>query len=435
MVLASGAVVWAREQGGLTTGLPDAGVLLAPAAAGLALAVALGVSAVEHDVRGRSWRFGLRRLVVAAGALALCAAPASTLGASVDGWWDMPRDDFAGLLGFVDEDVRAGPARVLWVGDAELLPGGDGWQLGDRLSYTASTARVLPGVADLWPAISDGASERLGEALTLAMAHDTARLGRLVAPMGVEYVAVPQRLAPSHDAPLVAGPAPADALVEALGEQLDLERVRVDRSVVLYRNTASAPLRSVTDGDDPPQITAVVGLGAVVLPAEPVLEEQADAVSAQGEVPDASTIVQASTASDNWRLAVDGRPVDHEIAFGWADAFTVEMGGTAELDYRTPTAARAAAVGQAVLWVLALGVALRMRFGAGEPPPATTSSRRAGVPSQEQPPDARRAEPRSEAGGTADPAGTPAGPGADPAADPEPEPPDREAKPVPVARP
>jgi GT2 family glycosyltransferase len=435
MVLASGAVVWAREQGGLTTGLPDAGVLLAPAAAGLALAVALGVSAVEHDVRGRSWRFGLRRLVVAAGALALCAAPASTLGASVDGWWDMPRDDFAGLLGFVDEDVRAGPARVLWVGDAELLPGGDGWQLGDRLSYTASTASVLPGVADLWPAISDGASERLGEALTLAMAHDTARLGRLVAPMGVEYVAVPQRLAPSHDAPLAAGPAPADALVEALGEQLDLERVRVDRSVVLYRNTASAPLRSVTDGDDPPRITGVAGLGAVVLPAEPVLEEQADAVSARGEVPDGSTIVQASTASDNWRLAVDGRLVDHEIAFGWADAFTVETGGTAELDYRTPTAARAAVVGQAVLWVLALGVALRMRFGAGEPPPATTSSRRAGVPSREQPPDARRAEPWSEVGGTADPAGTPAGPGAEPAADPEPEPPDREAKPVPVARP
>jgi hypothetical protein len=435
MVLASGAVVWAREQGGLTTGLPDAGVVLAPAAAGLALAVALGVSAVEHDLRGRSWRFGLRRLVAAAGALALCAAPASTLGASVDGWWDMPRDDFAGLLGFVDEDVRAGPARVVWVGDAELLPGGDGWQLDDRLSYTAATASVLPGVADLWPATSDGASERLGEALALAMAHDTARLGRLLAPMGVEYVAVPQRLAPSHDAPVVAGSAPADALVEALGEQLDLERMRVDRSVVLYRNTAAAPLRSVFDGHEPPRVTAVAGLDRVVLPAEPVLEEQADARSARGEVPDGTTVVQATTASDNWRLTVDGRPVDHEIAFGWADAFTVETGGAAEIDYRTPTAARAAVVGQALLWVLALGVALRMRFGAGEPPPATTSSRRAGAPSREQPPDTGGTEPSSEAGGTGEPARTPAGPDAEPAADPDREPPDREAKPVPAARP
>ncbi len=437
VALASGAVVWAREQGEVTARLPEAGVLLAPAAAGLALAVALGVSAVEHDVRGRSWRFGLRRLVAAVGALALCAAPASTLAAAVDGWWDMPRDDFAGLLGFVDEDVRAGPARVLWVGDAELLPGGDGWHLGDRLSYTASTARLMPGVADLWPALSEGASERLGQALSLAIAHDTARLGRLLAPMGVEYVAVPQRLAPSDDTPPAPGPAPADDLVEALGEQLDLERMRVDRSVVLYRNTVPAPLRSVTDGAEPPQTTTAAGVDTVGRAAEPALEERADARSARGEVPGGSTIVQASTASDNWRLTVDGRPVDHETAYGWADAFTVEAGGPAELDYRTPTATRAALAAQAVLWVLALGVALRMRFGAGEPPPATTSHRAAAQGEPGRGAGGHDAPTETAEGGDA--AGAPAEPDAEPSAEPEPAPepapPDREARPVPAVRP
>lgn len=447
VALAFGAVVWAREQGAISTGLPDAGVLLAPAAAGLALAVALGVSAVEHDVRGRSWRFGVRRLVAAAGALALCAAPASTVMASVDGWWGMPRDDFAGLLGFVDEDVRAGPARVLWVGDADLLPGGDGWHLGDRLSYTASTASLMPGVADLWPAVSDGASERLGEALALALAHDTARLGRLLAPMGVEYVAVPQRLAPSDDASPASRPASADALVEALGEQLDLERVRVDRSVVLYRNTASVPLRSVTGRGEPPPVTTVAGMNGIVLLAEPVLDERTGARSARGEVPGESTIVQASTASDNWRLTVDGRPVDHETAYGWADAFTVETGGTAELAYRTPAAARGAVVAQAVLWVLVLGVALRMRFGAGDPLPATTATRRAVPPSSEPAGVAAGPDAPVETGDGGDAAGMPAAPGAEPqsepasvpqsepASEPASEPPDREATPVPAARP
>ena len=110
----------------------------------------------------------------------------------------MPRDDFAGIVGFADDDVRATPARVLWVGDDELIPGGDGWRLGDDLAYTASTAQAVPGVADLWPATADGASERMADALTLALDHDTTRLGRVLAPMGVRYIAVPRRLAPDR---------------------------------------------------------------------------------------------------------------------------------------------------------------------------------------------------------------------------------------------
>jgi hypothetical protein len=164
------------------------------------------------------------------------------------------------------------------------------------------------------------------------------------------------------------------------------------------------------------------------------LEEQADARSARGEVPDESTIVQVSTASDNWRLTVDGRPVDHDIAYGWADAFRVETGGTAELAYRTPPAPQAAVVAQAVLWVLALGVALRMRFGAGEPLP-TTAPRRAARPSREPALGADGPAASSENGGTGDAAETPAAPDTEPAAEPQPDPPDREAKPVPAARP
>jgi hypothetical protein len=374
VAVAGWAVAWSGQQGWIDGPLPDAGVLLAPAAAGVALAVGLGLSALEHDLRGRTWRVGVRRLAVVVGALGLTASTASAVTASLDGWWDMPRDDFAGLLAFVDEDVTASPSRVLWVGDSELLPGGDGWALDARVSYTASTGRAVPGVADLWPATSDGASERLGEALELALARDTTRLGRVLAPLGVQYIAVPQRLAPSDTTPRPAAPAgPTGALVGVLAEQLDLEQVRVDRGIVLYRNTAFVPLRSIPPDDALLDQTTVAGIGEVDLSAStPVLDgggAGGDDREVRGSVPDGATIVQASTASDNWRLEVGGRTVEHDTAYGWADAFRVERGGEASLRYATPGGVRGLVAVQLVLWAVALAVALRMRFGVGDPLP------------------------------------------------------------------
>jgi hypothetical protein len=249
LAVAVWGVAWAHDQSWLSVRLPGAGVLLAPAAAGLALAVGLGVAAVDHDVRGRSWRLGFRRLVVAAGVLALAAAPASAVVAALDGWWGMPRDDFATLMGSVDDAAAAGPSRALWVGEPELVPGGDGWALGDHLSYTASAGRAVPAVADLWPATSGDGSRRLGDVLSVAVDGETTRLGALLAPLGVQYVAVPLRLAPSDETPRSPAAAQAtDEVVAALAEQLDLERLGVDRSLVLYRNTAFRPLPPGTAG-------------------------------------------------------------------------------------------------------------------------------------------------------------------------------------------
>src|SRR5690606_35333109 len=168
--------------------------------------------------------------------------------AALDGWWGMPREDVTGVLGPVDEDVAATPSRVLWVGQSELLPGRDGWPLGDHLAYTASTGAAVPGVADLWPTTAAGASERLGDALDLARRRATSRLGRVLAPLGVQYVAVSRHRAPTDDLP--ADPAAdraADELVTALSEQLDLEQVGVDRGVVVFRNTVAAPLRHLAE--------------------------------------------------------------------------------------------------------------------------------------------------------------------------------------------
>ena len=251
LVLVCAGVVWAGEQGHLGMPLPDPGVLLAVAAAGLALAVALGVAAVGADVRGRSWRFGLRRLVVALGVLALVGSTASLGRASVDGRWGMPRTDFASVLRSVDEDTAAASSRVLWTGDPRVLPGGEGWELRGQLSFSTSIGSV-PGVADLWPATGDDRATGLRRALLSALGGRTTRLGELLAPFGVEYVAVPTTLAPGDDRE--AAPATGE-LAGALATQLDLERVQVDRDLVLYRNAAFDPAAATAAA--PPEASGV----------------------------------------------------------------------------------------------------------------------------------------------------------------------------------
>ncbi|HET8621598.1 MAG TPA: hypothetical protein VFM27_21695, partial [Acidimicrobiales bacterium] len=234
LALVGGAAAWAAEQGHLGAAVPDPGVLLAPAAAGLALAASLGAAAVAADVRGRSWRFGLRRLVVALGVVALVGSTASLGRAALAGWWGAPTTSYAALLRFVDAEAAEASSRVLWAGDPALVPGGEGWDLGDGLSYTTSVGAV-PTVADRWPATGDERAAGLREALDAALAGRTTRLGERLAPFGVAYVAVPATLAPGDDTP----PAPATAdLTGALATQLDLERVRVDPDLVLYRNAA-----------------------------------------------------------------------------------------------------------------------------------------------------------------------------------------------------
>jgi GT2 family glycosyltransferase len=235
LALACGTLVWARADGAVTLRLPAAGVVLAPAAAGLALAVALGLAALDHDVRGRSWRFGIRRIVVGLGGLALVAAAAPAVAGSVDGRWSAPRDDYTGLLGGLARGTAAASSRVLWVGDPDLVPGGQAWELDGGLTYTSVPAAV-PAVGDLWPATGDttGAA-RLGRALDDAVHGRTSRLGERLAPLGVEYLVVPRRLAPSSRGALSTAP---DELLGALAEQLDLARVPVDPGLIVYRNAA-----------------------------------------------------------------------------------------------------------------------------------------------------------------------------------------------------
>jgi hypothetical protein len=363
VALSGWGAAWAASGAapGAGRALPAPDVLLALAGAGLALAVGMGVAAVELDVAGRSRRLGLRRTATALALVALGLATLPVLRGSLDGYWGMPDGDFTGLLDGVEEDTSAAASRVLWLGDPALMPA-PGWPVPHNRPLVYATTQGLPTVADLWPGRLEAPTGQLGDAVQRAIARQTARLGGLLAPMAVEYVAIPQGLAPAsyrgerH-------PAPAE-LTAALDGQLDLERVDVDPSLLLYRNTASLPGRAVVDPGakalfevdlahaTPSQLRQVAALDA-----EPVLTSDG-ADRAVGDLPDGGVLFQATPPSDRWHLDVGDTELQPQPAFGWASRFPVIDGGTASLSYDTPPSRHLALALQVALWLMTVAMAL-----------------------------------------------------------------------------
>jgi hypothetical protein len=213
--------------------------------------------------------------------------------------------------------------------------------------------------------------------------------------MGVQYIALPQRSAPSPFAD-EQRPLPQSVLT-ALGAQLDLEEVQLDPAIRLYRNTAFAPVRALVADTAALDASAVEAMQRVDLSSSfPVLPDR-DGVGYRGTVPPGFTLVQ-SAAPGRWRLTVDGSTAPRRSAYGWAAAFDTGDGGDAVLSYRTSVWYRLLLGLQVLLWLAVLVAVLRMRFSAQgtspapRPPPAppggdgTSQAARRALGPVEQPP-------------------------------------------------
>jgi len=360
MAVVSWGLAWAAERGDAPFAIPAVDVLLAPAAAGLALATAMGVVAFQVDLPG--YRFGWRQLasVVAAGALVVTIVP--VLGAAFDGAWSMPGGDHSRALRFVDAENDETPFRVLWLGDPAVLPLGS-WELEPGLAY-ATTDRGTPSVEDLWAGSDDGRTGLLADAVELARSGQTARLGRLLAPMGVRYVVVPERLAP---APFATDDHPVSpGLTGTLDAQLDLEPLDLPAGLRVYENQVAAPLRSVTD--DPALLPDGGGVADALLvdlsSMAPAFRDQVGASAWRGEVAADDTVYLAAAHSDRWELTVDGATQERTKPFGWATAFSVESGGEATVGFQTSPLRYALLALQSLAWAWVLRTVVRARVNA-----------------------------------------------------------------------
>ncbi|MEX2293804.1 MAG: glycosyltransferase family 2 protein [Acidimicrobiales bacterium] len=325
------ALAWISQSGWAPSSLPAPEVLLAPSAVGLALATAMGVAAFEVDLPG--YRFGWRQIASGVAAVAVALATIPVLGAAFDGRWSMPGGDHQRALSFIDLDNETVPFRILWLGDPAALPLGS-WELTDGVAYS-TTDHGTPRLEDLWVGSDDGVTGLLADVIDLARTGQTARLGRLLAPMGVRYIVVPERLAP---APFASDALPIpEALADTLDGQLDLEPLDLPAGVLVFRNQAFYPMRAqITTAKAPPAAAGVVAAAGVDLSGlGALLPKDAGTFRWSGPVQPDKTLLWAAAHSDRWTLSVDGRSMAHTKPYGWANGFDVTSAGDATLRYAT----------------------------------------------------------------------------------------------------
>jgi hypothetical protein len=335
-------------------------LLLAPAACGLAVAVALGFVAFELDVPGH--RFGWRQVAGFAAGAGVAAGCIPVLVGALDGRWDAPSRGVDDVLGFLDaEQETAGAFRTLWLADPAVMPLG-GWDLTDGVAW-ATTDEGLPTVVDRLPGSPDDTTLLVTDAVDLALADETSRLGRLLAPMGIRYVVIVQA-----DRPVVGPQVPVpDTVAGALGDQLDLAEVEVDPGLRVFRNVAWFPSRAALSSDAAEAAASSDDAGSGpaasddVAESEPVLVEGDGVGRFIGELDDDTTVWWSAASSAGWLLDVGGEQAERDVGFGWGNLFTVADGGDATLAYRTPVLRLVASGVQAALWLLALRALLVAR--------------------------------------------------------------------------
>jgi GT2 family glycosyltransferase len=365
LVLASFGLAFAQSQGWLPFDLPANDALLVPAAAGVALASAMGMAAFEVDLP--DYHFGWRQIlsVFAGAALVLAVLPA--VGATIDGRWDMPRGDYARALSFIDKEGDEAPFRVLWMGDATVLPLAS-WSLpaeaygspDDGTFAYATSDNGTPSLDDRWHSSDRGATARLGEVLAIAGDGGTSRLGSLLASMGVRYIAVPLGPAPEPYSSPTSDPGSITSMLDA---QLDLSPVTA-AGVVLYRNNAWGPTRALLPSD-----TSVPSGGPALAdrffpPVEgaPVAAPEIDGVQKfSGSIDEPSEVYLAEASSADWQLHVDGSSTDRDDALGWANVFHVDDAGDITVRFATPFVRYLLLGVQTLLWLAAIVYLLRVR--------------------------------------------------------------------------
>jgi len=352
LVLVFGALAVLADRGSLPIAAPQVGVLLVPVAVGLALSAAAVLAAFDLDVRGGS--FGWRQPLGILSSIAVVVGMVPGVVAIADGAFGTPTAPLSRLVdqALPDTDDSAG-YNVLYLGDARILPV-PATEYRTKLSWAIVNDDDLA-VTDRWMAPPNDAADLVTTALDEMAASSTLRAGRLLAPLGIRYIVVPEfdGVVSTIDDPL---PLPV-GLVASLEDQLDLV-AREPRlpTVELFENRAWLPAVSLLEGE---AAAASRSAGSETLvradlsDATPVFTDVDQFGSSDDEL-SPGVVHLAVPYDDNWKLSVDGERLDARRAFGATTAFDVTASGSGELVYETPASRTFLVALQVVLWLLVI---------------------------------------------------------------------------------
>jgi hypothetical protein len=259
--------------------------MLVPVGLAFALIGGIGVATFFEEARrhGLGWRHALSVLA----AVFMTFAALGFMGDAVGGRWHQPSSDWNETLDWTRLQRDRGPFRVLWLGRPDVVPGPTHRIGADAFGLTNDGPGDLrdenspPGGAGM-TAITD--------AVTALRSLTTTRFGRLVAPMAIRYIAVPQRPDPGAPPPSAAN----RQLIGSLEQQLDLREADVVAGLRLYENTAWRSDRDATA---------------------------------------AGTYLWSQQYSDSWEAASGGKSLRHRQLFGWTNGFANPGHGPVDVSF------------------------------------------------------------------------------------------------------
>ena len=363
LVLVFGALAVLGDRGSMPIDMPEAGVLLVPVAVGLAISAAAALAAFDLDVRGGT--FGWRQPLGLLASVAVVVGLVPGLGALANGSFQVPTTPLARLLDASLPDASsAGDYNVLLVGDPRLLPV-PGTEYRDGVAWAIIDDGPLD-VRDRWMPPPNSAAELVTTALDEMASTSTLRAGRLLAPLSIRFVVVPEfdgvNSTVSDPLPLPIG------LISALEDQLDLVALRPGLPTIeVFENRAWLPTRAQLDDAG---VVASDAAGAEVLVGTDLSDSVpvfvgADQLDASTDDVAAGVVHIGIPFDENWSLAVGGTSIDPRRAFGETTAYDIPAGGVGELRYDSSTLRWLAVAVQVLLWLAAIVIAARVRVSVG----------------------------------------------------------------------
>ncbi len=302
--------------------LPGSDVILTLAGAGLALAVGSSVRSVQIDLK--RYGYGWRQFATIVAALGGIAVVLVGFGTSLDGRHNHPEVGYAEITTLLRSDN--GESNILWLGDPRVVAANTSTSPEGGIPF-AITRGGTTSLEDRFLPLDPTLDVEVGAMIDVAMAGDTVRLGRLLAPFGIDYVIFQPQLAPApYEGPSFEIDA---ALGRALEDQLDMRRQPGTLNLLVLRNEASRGSAVVVTDSFDAEAESVVDLLATELGA------------ARPVVPISSTATSVRFAADSSLQPGDqlllSRPTNRWVPIGGASEVSETIGRTTLLTIEDPS--------------------------------------------------------------------------------------------------
>jgi GT2 family glycosyltransferase len=357
VVVFGGAAVLA-DRDALGIAAPEAGLLLVPVLLGLALAGGSIAGSFETDVRARG--FGWRQPAAIAAEVAIAIAVVPGVASIADGSWDAPRTTVPVLLAAqFPPDPTDGDYRVLYVGDPRVLPV-PATEYRPGIAYAVVDDGPLA-FTDRWAPPATDADDAVVDALDHIASGATLRAGRLLAPLGIRWIVVPEStggITSGDDLVPV-----ATGLLEALGDQLDLGEAYGPPNVDVFANRAWIPVTAQLTGPtaDASRLEGDAELIRADLTSAVAAFVGADHLAPTSGPVSPGVVHVAVPFGDGWSLDVEDADAPARAGFGVATAFDVGAEATGTLEYRSPPSRAVWLVVMSIVWLAAFVLASRAR--------------------------------------------------------------------------